>query len=288
MLLLERLEFSFSPLITRDRHNPMIDLFRDTVLYLDEYFRGVIAKCPVLLLPRMYEYNESHLQLLQVLNLDTVSFLALRTSEYYFIECLPKFDEKKLVFMAILLHLLRHYIPVKYATMEIFLVDYSCFSNKTTKELENLKLFANWTNLILYTIHPKDSLVFMFDLVCRLCEGRYVIYALGSAQSVEASAREFILKQESSRVPDKASPGPSAAAGASGREKTAVDVDTEAYRFKMAHFGASVNDSFVLRPQDAHTHQKDAHTHIHDGGGSAVNGMSLLGSVCSDMLPSIC
>jgi hypothetical protein len=69
--------------------------------------------------------------------------------------------------------------PPKYLTDDFFLGEYPQFSY----EINKLLPFANWMNLLFYTINPKSNKGFTIDIVTRLCEGHKFKHITGSGQT---------------------------------------------------------------------------------------------------------
>ena len=104
-----------------------------------------------------------------------------------------------MTFQAMLLFLLRALVPVKYPTLASFLDAYPNFcasKGYPESELQKLHAVANWLDLVLFTLKPRNHKTFLLNLVPRLCEGRSAKYCTGSGETRATSDRVLIYRQE--------------------------------------------------------------------------------------------
>jgi hypothetical protein len=127
--------------------------------------------------------------------LEDVPFVATKNAKTD-IHSLPRDDEKRMIFQALLLLMLRPIIPIKYRQPDSFLKAYPQFQSRSSTESEKLRMTANWMDLAFYTVSPRNNKTFLMNLIPRLCEGRTVRYVTGSGESQATSDRVAIFRKE--------------------------------------------------------------------------------------------
>jgi len=111
-----------------------------------------------------------------------------------------KYDERKMIFQAIFLMLLRLKISCKYKNIFDFLIFYEEFIERSNEEKQKLFNYANWMDLLFYTMKPNLNKGFALDIITRLCEGRDIKYNTGSGQTKPTKDRVLIFYRESNTV----------------------------------------------------------------------------------------
>jgi hypothetical protein len=107
-----------------------------------------------------------------------------------------KHDERRLIFQALFLMILRLKIPNKYTTFDELLELYPEFINRNNNEKDKLIIYANWMNLLSYTIKGKHNKLFSIDIITRICEGRDIVYNTGSGETYSTRDRVSIFNRE--------------------------------------------------------------------------------------------
>lgn len=131
------------------------------------------------------------------LNLEIIPFCTAIESNWP-VRDVDEDDERRLVFQAMLLYILRQYIPLKYANVAQFLDTYPAISNRDQVEVSNLMKVANWFDLLFFTVGHKTNKNWAMNLVIRLSEGRAMVasYITGRWETAATSNRVYLFQNE--------------------------------------------------------------------------------------------
>lgn len=80
--------------------------------------------------------------------------------------------------------------------MESFLQVYTDFRERTSLEKERLRHSANWMDLILHVMQPRNNKTYLLALIPRIVEGKNARYITGSGQTKATSDRVEIFRIE--------------------------------------------------------------------------------------------
>ncbi len=80
--------------------------------------------------------------------------------------------------------------------MEMFLEVYPDFRDRSAVEQEKLRLSANWMDLTLYCVLPRNNKTFILNIIPRIVEGRNVKYVTGSGQTRPTADRVALFRLE--------------------------------------------------------------------------------------------
>lgn len=129
------------------------------------------------------------------LALEVIPFLHVKSNRLP-IETLPKMDERRLLFQALYLFILRPHLPLKYPTMDAFLEAYPNLVKRNYVEQERLRRTANWMSLTFYTTGPKNYKTFLMNLIPRMVEGKGARYITGTGETIATADRVAIYRTE--------------------------------------------------------------------------------------------
>lgn len=80
--------------------------------------------------------------------------------------------------------------------MESFLRAYPDFRDRSALEQEKLRLSANWMDLTLCCVPPRNNKTFILNIIPRIVEGRNVKYVTGSGQTRATADRVALFRLE--------------------------------------------------------------------------------------------
>ena len=194
--LLRLLEFSFSPLIVREMS--VARMLRASYVNMQHDMKQLIIT--------LFDNETNTWDTVQKLrptmqsslNLEVIPFATAMRSNWPVREAAQD-DERRLVFQAMLLYVLRQYIPLKYSNTAQFLQAYPAMDrNYPISEVNNLMKTANWFDLLFFTVVPGDNRSWAMNLIIRLCEGRELCgnYVTGRNESEATSNRVLIFNHE--------------------------------------------------------------------------------------------
>lgn len=96
--------------------------------------------------------------------------------------------------------LLRLKISCKYKNIFEFLKIYEEFREIRNEEQQKLFNYANWMDLLFYTMNANLNKGLALDIITRLCEGRDIKYNTGSGQTKPTKDRILIFYRESNTI----------------------------------------------------------------------------------------
>lgn len=128
----------------------------------------------------------------EIFSLDTVPFRYTKKKQLN-IQDLAKEDERKLVFEALLLFILRTKIPNKYSCEEDFLNDFPHARERSAVEQQRQFHTSNWMDLMFYTITARHNKALILNVITRIVEGRDARYITGSGQTKPTNDRVLIF-----------------------------------------------------------------------------------------------
>ena len=108
----------------------------------------------------------------------------------------PKAHEGRVCLIKMFLFCLRQFIPLKYVTINEFLIAYPEFIDRQPLELGLLKLNANWFELVLFASKPQNNKSFLITSIPPITEGFKIEYITGSGESQRTKDRVSILRSE--------------------------------------------------------------------------------------------
>ena len=200
--VLKQIESSFCSSIFQDPK--LEELFPSTLIYLHKTVRSTIQ-----------DESIEKQTIRTYISLDTLPFEHCRRSGYKLNE-LPTSDERRLAFQAMLLFILRPYIPIKYNDISELITMYPDFVTRDDTELEKLRSTANWMDLASYSISFKvrlqplttqsifilkylvlqDHVSLLMALIPQICEGKDAKYNINDSDSAGTRDRVLIFQTE--------------------------------------------------------------------------------------------
>jgi len=181
---------SFTEFLAKE--NIMILIYK----YCMEDMKKIIDKSNVYNLFKMPFFSFREIKSIKVVSADTsVNYFSLIPKDFD-INDFDKHDERRLIFQALFLMILRLKIPNKYTTVDELLESYPEFINRNNNEKDKLLIYANWMNLLSYTIKGEHNKLFSIDIITRICEGRDIVYNTGSGETYSTRDRVSIFHSE--------------------------------------------------------------------------------------------
>lgn len=144
-------------------------------LFLEEYFENTITS--IFFDLKIYPFRYTMLKSLSIHHLDNT-------------------DERKLIFQAIFLIILREKIPPKYKLIDDLLLNYPEFKSYSEYKINKLFNFSNWKDLLFYTIKPYGNKGFSIKLITIISEGKNIVYITGGGMTKDTSDRVLIFHRE--------------------------------------------------------------------------------------------
>lgn len=164
--------------------------------YCMEDMKKIIHKSNVYNLFTMPFFGFREIKSIKVVSSDSsVNYFSLIPKDFD-IKDFDKHDERRLIFQALFLMILRLKIPNKYTTVDELLESYPEFINRNNNEKDKLLIYANWMNLLSYTIKGEYNKLFSIDIITRICEGRDIVYNTGSGETYSTRDRVSIFHSE--------------------------------------------------------------------------------------------
>ena len=144
-------------------------------LFLEEYFDNTLIG--IFFDLKIYPFRYTILKSLNIHHLDIT-------------------DERKLIFQAIFLIILREKIPPKYKLIDDFLLNYPEFKSYSEDKINKLFNYSNWNDLLFYTIKPYGNKGFSIKLITLISEGKNIVYITGGGMTKDTKDRVLIFHRE--------------------------------------------------------------------------------------------